>query len=55
MKNIANLAMIKAFRPKPLTQESHEALSKILRSFKMKNTHLVYHFKFVPDSYLQTL
>lgn len=55
MKHIANLAAIKAYRPKPLTQESHQALSKVLNKFVLKNTHLIYQHEFPANSYLNTL
>lgn len=55
MKSIKTLACIKSFRPKPLTEESHTALTKALRHFTLNNTHLVYKHQFDGQRYLEIL
>ena len=55
MKNIKSLACIKSFRPKPLTDESHQALAKSLKHFAFNNSHLVYKHEFDTKNYLDIL
>lgn len=55
MKAIKSLACIKSFRPKPLTDDSHKALSSSLRHFSLNNTHLVFKYQFEPAQYLDVL
>jgi hypothetical protein len=55
MKNFANMVAIKAFRPKPLTEQTCATLGKILNNFTLQKTHLVYRYEFPSNRYLQTL
>lgn len=55
MKTIKSLACIKNFRPKPLTEDSHQALQKALKHFQLKDSHLIYHHHFPAPFYIQTL
>lgn len=55
MKNLKSLQCIKNYRPKPLTDASHQALGKNLKNFKLKDTHLVYKYSFPTDNYLKIL
>lgn len=55
MKHLKTLECIKTFRPKPLTSETHTAMSKNLKLFSLKNAHLIYKHHFPASEYLNIL